>query len=640
MKNLMIGLLAVGLPAVVLAKADFARLSFNNPQEIVDLKAGFCTIGFAVMDYDKDGQKDLVVQCGWDHWPWKGTYFFRNPTPKGVKDVKPVFEAAKRVNLDLNRLREPPILGADGKPIEQFLWGQGEKRPDYWQGRNVESAGRHRVDLDGDGIADWVVRVSERNMDSWQNRYDARGNWKDVQLRSFLFMCRGLGEERYAEPVMIRLENGLPLEVYGGSHSTVIADWDGDGDFDFILLDFMDTITYFENVGTPKKPTFAAGRFVRDTTGARLTFELCMAQAIGADWDGDGGQDLMIVEEDSRVAWCRFAGFCKDGLPVFEPAHYFRQRADEVNCGALVCPWTCDWDGDGDEDILVGNSHGYLAFIENLSGKGVAKPKWAAPRYLTDPSGRRIRTLFGVNDSIQGPCESKWGYATISVADWDGDGLPDVMANDTAGIVLWWKNIGTRTKPRLDYGRRIEVEWVGPQPELKWGWRKPKHQENPKDLLTQWRTTPVMHDWTGDGLMDLMMLDQDGYLALFERARGKGGRLVVKSPRRCFYGEDGKPLLLRCWFNRGVGCGRRKFALCDWNGDGLVDLVTNTGKNAEVMVQVGPHADGWKFRSIGVVADLDLSTHDPQPAACDFDGNGVPDLLFGAMDGFIYHLQR
>ena len=61
----------------------------------------------------------------------------------------------------------------------------------------------------------------------------------------------------------------------------------------------------------------------------------------------------------------------------------------------------------------------------------------------------------------------------------------------------------------------IEVEWDGPQPALAWGWMKPQG----KALLTQWRTTPVAVDWNKDGLMDLVMLDQEGYLAFFERAK-------------------------------------------------------------------------------------------------------------------------
>jgi len=43
---------------------------------------------------------------------------------------------------------------------------------------------------------------------------------------------------------------------------------------------------------------------------------------------------------------------------------------------------TADWDGDGDIDLLSGNTAGYVGFFENLSGAGVAKPKFSAPVLL------------------------------------------------------------------------------------------------------------------------------------------------------------------------------------------------------------------------------------------------------------------
>lgn len=169
---------------------------------------------------------------------------------------------------------------------------------------------------------------------------------------------------------------------------------------------------------------------------------------------------------------------------------------------------------------------------------------------------------------------------------------------------------------------------------------KPRNQKDPKDLLTQWRTTPVMTDFNGDGLTDLVMLDQGGVLAFFERTRRPDGTLAVKSPRRAFRWQDGKPMKISCGFLDGVGCGRRKICICDWDGDGLLDVLVNGARNVCVYRQV-KQADGmWFFRSIGEVGRSDLGTHDPQPAVCDFNADGRPDLLFGAMDGFVYHYEN
>ena len=352
---------------------DFARMSFNNPGAVIDLKAGFAGDWIRVFDYDGDGQLDIVVKCGWGDWPWAGTYLYRNPTPKGTKNPDPVFPKAERID----EAKIPPALPdcrfADGRAIGDVHYTAG-KKGDFWTGRSSQMGERQLKDMDGDGVPDLVIRAGDRKMDAWQDCYDAHGNWKEIQLRSFVYWLKGLGGNRFGEPAMLMLENGLPVEVYGG-WSSLIEDYDGDGDLDLILFDFMDTITYFENVGTRTAPLYTAGRFLR-------------------------------------------------------------------------------------------------------------------------------------------------------------------------------------------------------------------------------------------------------------------------APRRVFLGEDGKPLRLQCGFNRGIGCGRRKFTVCDWDGDGRTDIVCNGGANAEVYRQESAKDGTWTFRSIGTVARLQLSTHDPQPAACDFNGDGIPDLVFGAMDGYLYYLRN
>ncbi len=94
-------------------------------------------------------------------------------------------------------------------------------------------------------------------------------------------------------------------------------------------------------------------------------------------------------------------------FPVFATPRYFQQEADTLKCGALATPFAIDWDGDGDTDIVSGNTAGYIEFFENLSGPKVANPKWAAPRRL-EAGGQTFRIIAGPNGSIQGPAEAKW----------------------------------------------------------------------------------------------------------------------------------------------------------------------------------------------------------------------------------------
>jgi hypothetical protein len=316
---------------------------------------------------------------------------------------------------------------------------------------------------------------------------------------------------------------------------------------------------------------------------------------------------------------------------LFLAPRYFQQEADDVKCGALATPTAFDWDGDGDIDILCGNTAGFIFFIENLSGPGVERPRWAAPKRL-EAGGKTIRIQAGPNGSIQGPCEAKWGYTTQTVADWDGDGLPDIIANSIWGKVHWYRNVGTRKAPKLAAAASIDVEWERPQPNLAWGWLRPEG----KALLTQWRTTPVAVDWNRDGLVDLVMLDHEGYFAFFERVR-RDGNLLLLPPRRALCDDQDAPMRL----NAGTAgkSGRRKLCIVDWDGDGKLDILVNS-QNARFLRQTASRDRRWFFSDMGNVDTRNIEGHDTHPTPVDFNADGVPDLVIGAEDGRLYYLRN
>src|SRR5690606_7841696 len=191
-----------------------------------------------------------------------------------------------------------------------------------------------------------------------------------------------------------------------------------------------------------------------------------------------------------------------------------------------------------------------------------------------------IRIQAGENGSIQGPAEAKWGYTTLSVADWDGDGLPDIIVNSIWGKVQWFKNIGRKGAPQLAKAQPVKVDWQGTPLKPSWNWWDPQ----PTELATQWRTTPFAIDWNKDKKTDLIMLDHEGYLTYFERFKKKG-ELWLKPGKRIFYLE-GSEEPLRLNVRRAGGSGRRKFTITDWNGDGKLDIVIN-GRNAEWYENLG-----------------------------------------------------
>jgi hypothetical protein len=622
-------LLALVLLAPAAHAEDFTRVRYHHPGLTVDLGVGLWAWPLP-MDYDGDGDMDLLVSC--PDKPSNGVYFFENPQGR-VK--MPVFKPGVRLapaqpNVQISYVAGQPRLLVPGAELIDFRKEHFARRKKVYPRTRLDA---HKVranqwkfaDFDGDGDQDLLVGVGDWSDYGWDNAFDKRGVWTRGPLHGWVYLLRNTGsdaEPRYADPVKIEA-GGKPVDVFG-MPSPNLADFDGDGDLDLLCGEFIDGFTYFPNVGTRKDPKYAAGRRLP------LRMDLCMIVPVAVDWDGDGDTDLVVGEEDGRVALIEHTGKVKGGLPVFAPPRHFQQQAEDVKFGALVTPVSFDWDGDGDEDLICGNTAGYVGFIENLDGKPA--PRWAAPRYL-EADGRVIRIMAGPNGSIQGPCERKWGYTTLSVADWNHDGLPDLVVNSIWGKVVWFANVGTRKKPRLTSARPIEVEWEGKPPRPAWNWWEPQGRE----LVTQWRTTPCALDLTGDGLVDLAMLDHEGYLALFRRVK-QGGRLRLLPGKRVFVDEKGKPLRL----NAGVAgkSGRRKLCFADWDGDGRVDLLVNT-VNAGLFRNLGTRPDGSiVLKDEGPVGERKLSGHTTSPAVADWDRDGVPDLLVGAEDGHLYHLRN
>ncbi|MCA9103586.1 MAG: VCBS repeat-containing protein [Planctomycetales bacterium] len=632
----LVAALAVGARAAEPEQASLERLRYNNDALTVDLGVGLWAWPIPT-DLDGDGDNDLVVCC--PDKPYNGLYFFENAD--GTTTM-PVFRPAVRLGPGQSNVTPSYVSG------QVELHTPGRRHPDF-RTRGIEdgvaieplplvpSGLKTRanqwlhVDYDGDGDLDFVLGASDWGEYGWDNAFDSSGNWTNGPLHGYVFLCENTGSDAapdYAEPVKIN-GSDKPIDVYGAP-SPNLADFDGDGDLDILCGEFLDRLTYFENIGTRSEPTYAAGRHLQ-RDGDTLHMELCMMVVVAYDWDNDGNVDVLVGKEDGRVALLRHTGNVVDGLPQFEATRYFQQQAADVKVGALVTPSGCDWDGDGDDDLVCGNTAGYLEFVENLgtSDTGDGMPRWAAPvRLLAD--GEVIRIMAGPNGSIQGPCEAKWGYTVPCVADWNHDGLLDIVINSIWGKILWYENCGTPTSPQLRAAQAVTVAWDGPPPKPAWFWWTLAAGE----LASQWRTTPLVTDLTGDGLNDLVMLDHEGYLALFERRRD-GDELVLLPPQRIFQTADGEPLRL----NDGVAgkSGRRKFVFFDYDGDGRDDLVVNGRPNIDVYRRVGSD-DEWRFENKGAISDHVLAGHTTCPTTIDLDGDGQKELLIGAEDGYLYRI--
>ncbi|WP_237228527.1 exo-alpha-sialidase [Rubinisphaera sp. JC750] len=609
-------------------------LKYNNPGLEVDLGVGLWAFPLP-LDYDGDGDMDLLVGC--PDKPSQGTYFFENPTQDPSVKM-PVFKPGVRIGngyhfMMLSKHGDEPVVLTPAKEYRRdaetgkFNFSK-PNRIDAPTNPNSHVKGNTRanmwryVDFDGDGDHDIIVGTGDWTDLAWDNAYDSHGNWKNGPLHGYVYIVTNDGtdaEPKYSKsPYRLRAGGG-EVDVYGWPCPN-FADFDGDGDLDLLCGEFLDGFTYFENTGSRTEPQYGAGQKLRLRDGSPLVMNLQMITPTAVDWDGDGDLDLIVGDEDGRVALVENTGELRDNTPQFKAPIYFRQQADTLKFGALATPYSYDWDNDGDEDIICGNTAGSIAFFENLGVGENGLPKWNAPELLnvkTESGEKPFRVMAGPNGSIQGPCEAKWGYTTLSVADWDGDGDGDIIYNSILGRVgLLINDNGVLREQTFDSGQaELPPKWY-------W-WQTPS-----SETLTQWRTTPLAHDFDEDGQLDLVILDQEGYLTL----RSAGG-----PAQRIFVDENNEPLQLNP--NTCGRSGRVKLALVDWDGDSRLDLLVNS-ENATWYRNCETRDGNVVLKRIGNLARRNVSGHTSSPTVCDYNNDGKPDLLVGSENGRIYHIAH
>jgi hypothetical protein len=191
------------------------------------------------------------------------------------------------------------------------------------------------------------------------------------------------------------------------------------------------------------------------------------------DLDGDGRTDILSGSWPGEIYLFRRN---KDGS--FATAEILKGTDGQpLNVGHAAAAFAADWMGTGRLDLVVGTILGHVLLIPNESkGKELA---FGTPRKL----------------EIGGEPLKVDGEAAPVVADWDGDGRLDLIVGAADGSVVWYRNIGTRTEPRLE-GPRTLVDCssraVG---------------RDGRRGMGDWgiRVKPCVADWRGDGRLALLL---------------------------------------------------------------------------------------------------------------------------------------
>lgn len=233
------------------------------------------------------------------------------------------------------------------------------------------------------------------------------------------------------------------------------------------------------------------------------------------DWEGDGDQDIIYGESGGLLFLMRNTGDVS--TPVFRTHEYIRDNVgNPLSVGQGAAPLAVDWDGDGREDLLVGTHWNRVAFYKNTSATSDRTFEYQGVVLV---NGTPLQ--LPINDPGQpaDPEHDKDYYPVLEVADWDNDGKDDLLAGGyISGRIFCFRNTGasspSNNTPVLASGTAIWV--LGGTAPLNVG---------------DWCASPTMGDINGDLINDLvtgLLPVQSGsgpFLRMFLSGANQGGRL-------------------------------------------------------------------------------------------------------------------
>ena len=533
-------------------------------------------------DYNRDGKKDIF------------TY-----TPSGIK----VYQNISNTNLAFKLVADPI-----------FSTGYSGKLNLYLSSADIPAI----TDVDNDGDDDIVAFDPSGNFAAFHKNFSIE-NYKNANILEFKRVgdCwGGFFKEHYDDMVFNQPcgENPQPLEnpfpskssakVLHSGNSLLLLDLNGDGLKDVLYGHVtQNRIASLINLGTASQAKFNSGNFnypdiypVNFPVFPAIYYE-------DLDFDGikdlvtspNGADNALQTVDYQNSAWF-YKNKGKDDKPDFSFVQKNILQNTMVDLGENSAPVFVDIDGDGDQDLLVGNAGnradaGYRASIYLFENKGnntfelinsdfleISKYQqlFDIKPFITDMNADGIDDLGFISNSFTGiniryfPNNAQKGKAfNLKLSegvilpqiqylangdfplffDLNKDGLKDLLIGKGSGRLEYYKNTGTAKLPIYT----LENEELG----------------GITSDYTIGNISLITADLNGDGKEELITGNRNGYVTVYKNITEQNLKKFVADSTTIFDEFNGKNASIQ------MG-GGLIMAVTDLNNDKIPDLMIGT----------------------------------------------------------------